>query len=110
MSDRLDIYEHDNSGPSILEIVIAGLLIIAFPIGILYLIIRTTLKVKRTLGEHRKEKAETRQINVETHTMIPDCLKEYHQLLQDGIISQNEYDRVRNKLLNKGIVSKLLRR
>ena len=96
MSERIDIYEH-----SFLDSVVAILLILFFPIGIIVLI-------SRTMSKNKKEKVERINIETSTHGMVPDALRDYHNLYKEGLISQKEYDKMRNKLLRKGTISKLL--
>lgn len=97
MSDRIDIYEH-----SFLDSVVAILLILFFPIGIIVLISRTIM------SKNKKEKVERINIETSTHGMVPDALRDYYNLYKEGLISQKEYDKMRNKLLRKGTISKLL--
>lgn len=91
----------DNTGETIFSTGLIILLFLFFPIGVIVLIVRTIRKWKESKAGWKHTNATTVGITIGNDIEKTRALQEYYKLLQMGLISRNEYEQKKKKIMGR---------
>ena len=105
-----DITVHDPAKEG-LSLVVIVLLVLFFPIGIIFFIARNISRISTERTDRQHTKATTESIKTDTSILQSQEIASYYDLYQKGILSKAEFEAKKDSiLLKKKLTAKSIRR